>query len=96
MNKEQFLELCRTNPEEVFKLVTTMGKTIADLMAQVEALNVQVSALQEEIQELKAQLNKNSRNSSKPPSTEEFVKTKSQRKKVVKRQVARKGTRVTL
>ncbi len=81
MNKEQFLELCRTNPEEVYRHFIIMGKAIADLTAQVEALNVRVSILQEENKELRAQLNKNSRNSNKPPSTEEFVKTKNQRKK---------------
>ena len=98
MNKVQFLALCRTNPEEVFKLVTAMGKTVAELMAQVENLNsqvedlkTQVSVLQEENQELKAQLNKNSRNSNKPPSTEEFVKTKSQRIKSGKKTGGQKG-----
>ncbi|NLZ54024.1 MAG: IS66 family transposase [Thermoanaerobacteraceae bacterium] len=91
MKKEQFLLLCRTNPEEVFKLVTTMGETISALMAQVETLNNQVDALKVEIKELKARLDKNSRNSNKPPSTDEFIKPKSQRKKSGKKTGGQKG-----
>ena len=83
--------LCQTNPEEVFKLVTAMGKTIAMLMEQVETLNNQVETLQEEVKELKARLDKNSRNSSKPPSSDEFIRTKSQRKKSGKKTGGQKG-----
>jgi len=59
MNKEQFLLLCRSNPEEVFKLVVTMGETNSALMGQVETLNNQVEALKAEVKELKARLDKN-------------------------------------
>ncbi len=91
MKKEQFLLLCQTNPEEVFKLVTTMGETIRTFMAQVETLNNQVEALKGEIKELKARLDQNSRNSNKPPSTDEFIKPKSQRKKSGKKTGGQKG-----
>ncbi len=91
MKKEQFLLLCQTNPEEVFKLVVTMGETISALMAQVETLSNQVEALKNENKELKARLDKNSRNSNKPPSTDEFIKPKSQRKKSGKKTGGQKG-----
>ena len=91
MNKEQFLLLCRTNPEEVFKIVATMGETISLLMVQVETLGNQVQTLEAEIKELKARLNKNSKNSNKPPSTDEFIKPKSQRKKSGKKTGGQKG-----
>jgi transposase len=60
-------------------------------MAQVETLNNQVDALKVEIKELKARLDKNSRNSNKPPSTDEFIKPKSQRKKSGKKTGGQKG-----
>ncbi len=91
MNKERFLELCRTNPEEVYNHFMILGKAIADLTAHVEALQVKVDTLQEENRELRARLNKNSSNSSKPPSSEEFVKTKSPRKKSGKKSGGQKG-----
>lgn len=91
MKKEQFLLLCQTNPEEIFKLVVTMGETISTLMAQVETLNNQVETLKDEVKELKARLDKNSRNSNKPPSTDEFIKPKSQRKKNGKKTGGQKG-----
>ena len=91
MNKKQFLELCRDNPEEVFELFTSMSETIVILKAQVEALNHQVEELKAEVKDLKAQLNKNSRNSNKPPSSDEFTKPKSQRKKSGKKTGGQKG-----
>jgi transposase len=84
MNKEQFLLLCRTDPGEVFKIIAAMGETISVLTAQVEALKA-------ENKELKARLDKNSRNSNKPPSTDEFIKPKSQRKKSGKKTGGQKG-----
>jgi transposase len=94
LKKEQFLELCSTNPEEVFKLFCLMGETITTLQSQVVVLNEQVVMLQAEVKELKSRLDKNSRNSNKPPSTDEFVKPKSQRKKSGKKRVGKKATRV--
>jgi transposase len=91
VKKEQFLLLCQSNPEELFKLVVTMGETISTFMVQVETLNNQVEALKAENKELKARLDKNSRNSNKPPSTDEFIKPKSQRKKSGKKTGGQKG-----
>ena len=84
MKKEHFLQLCKTSPEDVYQLFTAMSETIVLLKAQVESL-------QEEVKELKARLDKNSRNSNKPPSSDEFVKPKSQRKKSGKKTGGQKG-----
>jgi len=91
MKKEQFIELCKNDPEEVFKLFCVMGETITTLQSQVVALNEQVETLQAEVKELKSRLDKNSRNSNKPPSTDEFIKPKSQRKKSGKKTGGQKG-----
>ena len=91
MKKEQFLELCSTNPDEIFNLVTTMSETIIVLKGQVELLTNQVDTLNVEVKELKSRLDKNSRNSNKPPSTDEFVKPQSQRKKSGKKTGGQKG-----
>jgi transposase len=91
LKKEQFLELCTTKPEEVFKLFCVMGETINTLQNQVLALNEQVEKLHSEIKELKSRLDKNSRNSNKPPSTDEFTKPKSQREKSGKKTGGQKG-----
>jgi len=45
-------------------------KTIVDLVAECETLLAKYAALTEEVANLKARLNMNSRNSSKPPSTD--------------------------
>jgi molecular chaperone GrpE (heat shock protein) len=76
MKKEQFIELCKNDPEEVFKLFCIMGETVTTLQAQVVALNEQVNALQAEVKELKSRLEQNSKNSNKPLSTDEFFKPK--------------------
>jgi len=81
MNKEQFMELCKNDPEEGYKLFCIMAKTITTLQAQVVALNEQVNSLKAEVKELKARLGQNSKNSNNPPSTDEFFKPKSTRKK---------------
>ncbi len=91
MKKEQFIELCKTDPEEVFKLFCIMGETITTLQAQVVALNEQVDSLKAEVKELKARLGQNSKNSNKPPSSDEFFKPKSTRKKSGKKTGGQKG-----
>ena len=91
MKKDQFIELCKSDPEEVFRLFSIMGETITTLQAQVVTLNDQVNSLQAEVKELKARLEQNSKNSNKPPSTDEFFKPKSTRKKSGKKTGGQKG-----
>jgi len=91
VKKEHFIELCKTDPEEVFKLFCMMGETITTLQAQIVVLNEQVESLQAEVKELKARLGQNSKNSNKPPSSDEFFKPKSTRKKNGKKTGGQKG-----
>ncbi len=46
MKKRQFIELCKTDPEEVYKLFCMMGQAITTLQSQVIALNAQAESLQ--------------------------------------------------
>ena len=56
MKREEILAAYEAGPEAVIKLVGTLMATITEL--------------EEQIKVLEAQLHKNSRNSSKPPSTD--------------------------
>jgi transposase len=61
MKRNEILSLCSSNPEVV---------------DYIESLESQIKELNERVQALEARLNQNSRNSSKPPSTDFFVKEK--------------------
>lgn len=81
---EQFLDIYNAGPEAVYKLLSAiMGTNIS--------LSAQVAIHEERIKELEERLNKNSRNSNKPPSSDEFIKPKSQRKKSGKKSGGQKG-----
>jgi len=67
MTPEEALALYHAGPQAVVKL-------LCELSAQVELLQKQVAELQREVQRLKDQVAKNSRNSSKPPSSDGFTK----------------------
>jgi hypothetical protein len=81
MIREEILALCASNPEAI--------------VAYIESLESQIKELSERLQALEARLNQNSRNSSKPPSTDFFVKEKpnpkSRRKKSDKKPGGQKG-----
>jgi len=62
MKREEILALCASNPEAI--------------VAYIESLESQIKELSERLQALEARLNQNSRNSSKPPSTDFSVKKK--------------------
>ena len=61
MKREEILALCASNPE---------------VIAYIESLESQIKELTERLVLLESRLNQNSRNSSKPPSTDFFVKEK--------------------
>jgi transposase len=63
MEREEILALCASNPEAI--------------VAYIKSLESQIKELSERIQALEARINQNSRNSSKPPSTDTFSKEKS-------------------
>jgi len=62
MKREEILALCTSNPEVI--------------ATYIESLESQIKQLSEKLQVLESRLNQNSRNSSKPPSTDFFVKGK--------------------
>jgi predicted nucleic-acid-binding Zn-ribbon protein len=71
---EDILAVYEAGPEAVIKLINTLMETILELSGQNTELQGRVKALED-------QLNQNSRNSNKPPSTDGFAKPKSQRQK---------------
>ena len=68
---------------------------VVDLVAAFEQIfqqqALQIAALTERVKQLENQINTNSRNSSKPPSSDGFARTKSLRKKTGKKSGAQKG-----
>ncbi|KKG05834.1 transposase [Methanosarcina mazei] len=61
LTREKILVLCASNPE---------------VIAYIESLESQIKELTERLVALESRLNQNSRNSSRPPSTDFFVKEK--------------------
>ena len=85
MEREEILALCASNPEAI--------------VAYIKSLESQIKELSERLQSLEARLNQNSRNSSKPPSTDYFTKEKpifkSRRKKSDKKPGGQEGHKGT-
>ena len=67
MTPEEALSIYHAGPDIVVKV-------LCQLSSQVQMLQKQVDELQKEVQKLKDQIAKNSRNSSKPPSSDGFKK----------------------
>jgi len=84
MKREDILSVYVAGPEAVIKLINSLTATIAKLEEQVIELKERVKTLED-------RLNKNSHNSSKPPSTDNFVRVKSQRQKSGKPVGGQKG-----
>jgi len=81
MKHKDILAIYEAGPEAVIKLVNSLLATITELKGQIEKQSAGISELKERVKSLEDQLNKNSRNSSKPPSTDGFIKPKSLRQK---------------
>ena len=81
--------------EELRATIQSMSDTIEELSASNESLTATVAELQETIKELRRQLEQNSQNSSKPPSTDGYHKPspKSQRTNTGRKPGGQKGHR---
>jgi len=88
MRREEILEIYNSGPEAVIDLIERKESIIEAQTLLIEKqsriiseLTAKIEQLEARIAELEARLNQNSRNSSRPPSTDVFIKPKSQRKK---------------
>lgn len=81
--------------EHLLMQVNTLNASLNSLQQSFDAQTALIAQLNQTIQELKEQLNKNSKNSSKPPSSDGFKKPapKSLRKPSDKRSAGRKDIR---
>ncbi|RPH74990.1 IS66 family transposase [bacterium] len=73
LSREDILAVYEEGPEAVVALVQT-------LCSITDKQSARIAELEERVKSLEDQINKNSRNSSKPPSTDTFRKIKGQRK----------------
>ena len=69
MKRKDILAIYEAGPETVIKLVNSLLATIAELKGQIEKQSAGISELKERVKSLEDQQSKNSRNSSKPPSS---------------------------
>ena len=60
--------------EQLLQQVSSLSATVDSLNATIDAQAQLIAKLNQTIQELKEQLNRNSKNSSKPPSSDGFKK----------------------
>lgn len=83
MKREDILFLCHSNPEAIADLIENLVNHIENindhikiLVDRIESLETELNDAKEEIRNLKALLNQNSQNSSKPPSSDVFCNEK--------------------
>jgi transposase len=76
LTREEILALCASNPE---------------VIAYIVSLESQIKELTERLITLESRLNQNSRNSSRPPSTDFFVKEKPNPKSLRKKSGKKPG-----
>src|SRR5207247_1746289 len=92
MNRDEIKAIYDQGPEAVIDLVERLFKIIEQQQKQISAQQVQIENLTLRVKELENQLAANSRNSSKPPSSDGFgKKTKSLRQKSGKKSGGQPG-----
>lgn len=74
LTREEALAIYHAGPDTVVRVLLEMDARIHGLEQQVSALAVRLDASEQRVKHLESQLAKNSRNSSKPPSTDGFQK----------------------
>ena len=73
IKREEILAVYEAGPEAVITLINTI---IAENQKIIEQQAIRISELEERVKHLEERLNKNSRNSSKPPSTDNLASAK--------------------
>lgn len=92
MSESQIVEIYNQGISQVISAIKELSNEINTLNSQVESLSKDNTALNERVKSLESQVNKNSNNSSKPPSSDGFKKkTKSLRIKSGKRPGGQEG-----
>jgi len=76
MKREAILFLCHSNPEDIVDLIENLIDHIENLNDHIKRLEIELNDSKEEIRNLKALLNQNSQNSSRPPSSDVFYNEK--------------------
>jgi transposase len=84
VNREEILELCRTNPEAIIDIIERQDRIITQLTEKIVQLEARIT-------DLEARLSRNSRNSSQPPSTDGYRRPQSPRKRGEKAPGGQKG-----
>ncbi|MDP7491106.1 MAG: DUF6444 domain-containing protein, partial [Arenicellales bacterium] len=74
LSREEALAIYHAGPEVVVRVLLEMDGRIHALEKQVQGLSTRLDVSEKRVRNLKDQLAKNSRNSSKPPSTDGFKK----------------------
>ena len=91
LNKKQINELYAAGPVAVGKVINHLIDTINKQQILIEKQQKEINQLNARVKKLEEQVNKNSKNSSKPPSTDGFNKSKSLRKKSSKKNGGQKN-----
>lgn len=91
MEREEIYAVYKAGPEAVIELINNLIAIINEQREIIAQQAVKISILEERIKTLEEQLNKNSRNSSKPPSTDGLAKKKPKPKSLRKKSGRKPG-----
>ena len=91
MTREEFQIIYDKGPDAAFALVEALAGKLAAFEHIYQQQTLQIAVLEARVKQLESQINTNSKNSSKPPSSDGLARTKSLRQKSGKKSGAQKG-----